>query len=69
MSLSDDEILERGTQGIFAFSDMSLSDDRILKRGTKLWSKSWGHVPNWDVTSFFHSFQWNEYIKHWDQWL
>ena len=45
MSLSDNKILERGTEGILALRDMFLSDDKILKRGTRLWTNSWGHVP------------------------
>ena len=36
LSLRDDKILERGTQGILALREISLSDDKILKRGTQL---------------------------------
>ena len=35
MSLSDNKILERGTQGIIALRDMFLIEDKILKRGTQ----------------------------------
>ena len=42
MSLRDNKILERGTQGILALKFIFLSDDKILKRGTQLWSNIWG---------------------------